>query len=58
MSRVMYVTMDPRGTRRCIDDALGTPLCSHALKHVCIQSNGMAERPGRGDVESLKAHPE
>ncbi len=32
--------------------ALGMPLCSHALKHVCIQSNGMAKRQEWGDVET------
>ncbi len=30
----------------------GTPLCSHTLKHVSNQSNGMAKRHGRGDVET------
>ncbi len=40
-------------------NAKGTLLCSHALKHVCIQSNGMAKRHGRGDVETreLKDRP-
>ncbi len=36
----------------CVVDALGTTLCSHALKHVCNQSNGMAKRHGWGDVET------
>ncbi len=33
-----------------LQNALGTPLCSYALKHVCNQSNGMAKRNGWDDV--------
>ncbi len=33
-------------------NALAMPLNSQALKYVCNQSNGMAKRHGRGDVET------
>ncbi len=48
----------PSGTRATPQNALGMPLCSHALKHVCNQSNGMAEHQGRGDIETRELKSE
>ncbi len=50
--------ISPSGTRATPQNALGMPLCSHALKHVCNQSNGMAEHQGRGDIETRELKSE
>ncbi len=43
----------PLRNSSCVDDASGSPRCFHALKRVRNnQSNGMAQRNVRGDVET------